>query len=166
MASLDLLQSGIGAFIGFLLGQSVNVAAFCWERYKRPRLVIEEPENGYRILSHSTQVDDSHELVKERMYGFIVRNVGRRIATGVRFQLLKAEYREEGGEFNTVARHAFGLSIYTNTYDETHGPVEATLIPKAAVLVHLGSWREDYDVDIASRPHTPRLLHGDMHERH
>jgi hypothetical protein len=75
-------------------------------------LVIEEPENGYRILSHSTQVDDSHELVKERMYGFIVRNVGRRIATGVRFQLLKAEYREEGGEFNTVARHAFGLSIH------------------------------------------------------
>ena len=52
MASLDLLQSGIGAFIGFLLGQSVNLVTLCWDRYKRPRLVIEEPEYGCQILMH------------------------------------------------------------------------------------------------------------------
>jgi hypothetical protein len=144
VASLNLLQSGIGAFIGFLLGQAVNLVRFAWDRYKRPRLVIEELDGGSRILSHSTPIGDSHELVEERMYGFLVRNAGRSMAAGVRFQLLKIEYRERDGEFITVADHAFTLSVYAGA-DGSDGGTETSLVPNAAALVHLGIWRQDID---------------------
>src|SRR3981081_2399602 len=91
----DLLKSGLGAVIGFLLAQIVNLAAVGRDWFTRPRLRIDPPDSkNWLILMHSAEVGNG-ELYKEQIYAFYVRNVGRRIATGVRFQLLKIEYREQ-----------------------------------------------------------------------
>jgi hypothetical protein len=138
----DLIKSGIGAVIGFMLAQLVNIAKLTWERLRRPKLRIRLTPNN-QLLSHSTQLT-SGETVQEVYYGFDIRNVGKRIATGVRFQLLKIEYDTSDG-YTEVLDTALDLSTYVGA-DKGPGSKEATIVPGAAVAVGLASWRGDYDV--------------------
>ncbi len=144
----DFLKSGLGGVIGFALAQFVNLAKVARDWLMRPRLRIEPVSggsNGWRILMHSAQVGRD-EFLREETYGFYVHNIGRTIATGVRFQLIKIEYREsKGPEFAKSFDQASDLAVY-NGSDTGRGAETATLVPGAKTLVHLGSWREDYDV--------------------
>ena len=87
-------------------------------------------------------------------FGFYVRNGGRRIATGVRFQLQKIEYKERDGDLVTVAEHAYELALY-NATDKARGVEVTSLVPKGKALVYLAEWREDWDVIFPAIGGTP-----------
>jgi hypothetical protein len=154
----DLLQSGIGAVIGFALAQAVNLAKLGRDWLVAPRLEIDGGDNDYVVLDHSDYLEPGHsaELVKEKLYGFYVRNTGRRIATGVRFQLLKIECREIGtDEFRTVAEHGFELVLYLPAHHRIPAHhrdfklrppsvAQTSLVPKATALVDLATWRANW----------------------
>jgi hypothetical protein len=145
----DFLKSGLGAVIGFALAQFVNLVKVARDWLMRPRLRIEPVSggsNGWRILMHSAQVNRG-EFLEEETYGFYVHNIGRTIATGVRFQLIKIEYRgSEWPEFAEASNQTSDLAVYNGSGANKRGAESATLVPGAKTLVHLGSWREDYDV--------------------
>lgn len=144
METGELIQSGVGAVVGFLLAQLVNVAALMWEWSRRPRLVIELPQGNARILSHSAEVRRG-EYLREEIYGFSVRNEGLRVAIGVRFQLIKVEHRRSGqDEFREISDQAYELNLY-NGAGSSSGAGSVMLVPGAAALVKLASWREDYE---------------------
>lgn len=144
MEYTDLIKSGIGAFLGFLLAQLINVAKLVWDWRMQPRLVIESPGDNCEILSHGAEAGHG-EIYDEKIYGFYVRNVGRRIATGVRIQLIKIEYAERSWpEFAEISEHAYDLALYKGAGRKSED-TEATLVPGAAVTVKLAGWREDYD---------------------
>ncbi len=142
----DLLKSALGAVIGFFLAQVVNLAKIAWDIYRRPRLVITHPDSkNWRVLMHDAQVGLG-ETYAEEIYAFYVCNVGRRIATGVRFQLIKIEYRGVNWlEFADASEQTCDLAVYTQA-SANRGAESITLVPGAKTLVHLASWREDYDV--------------------
>jgi hypothetical protein len=95
----------------------------------------------------------AREGVDENYYGFDVRNRGRRIATGVRFQVLKIECREpKASAFNTASDTALDLFLHTGA-DARRGAREATIVPGASVTVQLAWWREDRDVIIPAIDH-------------
>ena len=145
MEYADLITSGIGAILGFLLAQLINVAKLMWDWWKRPRLVIESPGHNCQILSHGTEAGHG-EIYDENIYGFYVRNVGRRIATGVRIQLIKIEYAEQSWpEFAKISGHAYDLALYKGAGRKSED-TETVLVPGASVLVKLAGWREDHDV--------------------
>jgi hypothetical protein len=145
----DLIKSGIGAVLGFALAQFVDLGRLLSAWIMRPRLVIESPYDNWLVLSHSVEIG-SGELCDEEVYGFNVRNVGRRIATGVHFQLLKLERRDSTDEkFTTVSDDALELSLYSSG-QRSHRSTQTSLVPGAAALVELARWREDYFVVMPS----------------
>jgi hypothetical protein len=137
----DLLKSGLGAVIGSLLAQFVNVAKLAWDWWRKPKLKIEHSDTN-RLLSHTTSLP-SGEMVGEEYYGFEVRNTGKHVATGVQFQIVKIENEIEGG-WAEMANTALGLSTYHGA-DATTSEAKATLVPGASVAVGLATWREDRD---------------------
>jgi hypothetical protein len=139
----DLLKSGLGAVIGFALAQLVNLVKFFHQRFARPRLAIEN-SGDFQILSHSTPMENG-EYYDEKRYGFYVCNTGRRIATGIRFQLLKIEFkRKEDLTFNVASHRCFDLAVYSESSDK-RGDFETSLVPGARALIALAEWREDHD---------------------
>jgi hypothetical protein len=142
----DLLRSGLGAIIGFALAQTVNIAKVAGEWLVRPRLRIEAiDKDSWRILTHHAEAANG-ETYEEETYGFYVRNAGRRIATGVRFQLMKIEYRGKNfPHFVDRSLQTHDLSVY-NQFGDGRGASAITLVPNARAIVHLGTWREDSSV--------------------
>jgi hypothetical protein len=141
----DLIKSGIGAFIGFFLAQLVNLARLIWEWWNRPRLAIYEIGDNNILLSHTVEAAN-HEYYKEKRYGFYVRNAGRRAATGIRFQIIKIEYRgKEWPEFAVSSEHAYELALYGGQHVRSRD-TETVLVPGATAVIDLAGWREDYDV--------------------
>jgi hypothetical protein len=139
----DLIKSGIGAVIGFFLAQLINLAKLIWEWWHKSKLAIEVLDRSL-ILSHTTQLS-SGESAREENYAFNVRNVGGRIATSVRFQLLNIQFRQKGeSDFANLSDIALNLSTYTGANFE-HGSEEISLVPKSAATIALASWREDHD---------------------
>lgn len=158
LLSSDLIKSGIGAVLGFTLAQIVNIAKVAHDWFTRPRLVIEPINSEYRILSHSTQVNNG-EWYEEEIYGFYVRNRGRRIATGVRFHLLKVEYKKSSNpELALASDSSFELATYTQS-DSLRGATQTILVPGAAALVNLAWWREDFDAALPSVREIPDYYH-------
>lgn len=144
MEYADLFKSGIGGLVGFLAAQLVNFAKLICDWWMKPRLVIEWPDDSWRILSHGTEAGHG-EIYDENIYGFYVRNVGRRIATRVRFQLIKIEYAEQSWpEFAEISAHAYDLALYKGAGRKSKD-TETVLVPGASVTVKLAGWREDYD---------------------
>lgn len=151
------LKSFLGAIVGFLLAQLVNFAKLAYNWWRRPRLVIEQVNDGNRILSHSTQVNRG-EWADEVYYGFRVRNAGKRIALGVRCQLLKMEVRQtEEAPFRTVLDTATELYTYSGA-GQRHGSPEATMVPGSSVDFELASWREDTGAVVPSSDKLPDYL--------
>lgn len=106
------------------------------------------------ILSHTTQAD-LNSFLKEIIYGFHVRNTGRRIATGVKFQILKIETRNDSSRgFATASDRVITLATY-NHADKIRGDIQTTLVPNAATLVSLAFWREDRDAIFPSATYLP-----------
>lgn len=137
----DFIRSGIGAALGFFLAQLINVAKLARDWWNRPRLTIELAHENSQILSHAAQVGPS-EFYDERIFGFYVRNLGRRIATGVRFQLIKIEYREKNWPvFADVSNQAYELALYKGAGRKSEDSV-TVLVPTAGALVELAAWRE------------------------
>lgn len=140
----DLIRSGIGAILGFLLAQLVNLSKIIWDSWNRPKLAIEPVGDNCLLLSHSTEAS-SGERIKENIFGFEVRNIGRRIATGVRAQLIKIEYRNrDWPKFADISTHAYDLALYLGAGRKSQD-TRAVLIPGASVTIELAGWREDYD---------------------
>jgi hypothetical protein len=139
----DFIKSGIGAILGFLLAQFVNVARLIWDWWNRPKLVIEPVGQNCVLLGHGTEAG-SGEIYDEEVYGFYVRNTGRRIATGVRVQLINIEYREHNWpKFADISEHAYDLALYKGAGRKSED-TEAVLVPEATVVIELARWREDY----------------------
>lgn len=137
----EYIQGAIGAVVGFTLAQLVNVAKLLLDWCLKPRLKIEASEDC-RALHHTAQTE--HGYLDEEIYAFSVSNKGFRIATGVRFQLIKIEKREsDAKKFETVSDEASDLAPYIGS-DVTAEPNPAVLVPGAAISVRLGKWREDY----------------------
>ena len=80
----DLLKAALGAIVGFALAQFVNFAKVIRDWVLRPRLRIEQGKK-YHLLWHGVQSDEDDD-VAEKYFGFIVRNVGRSVATGFAFR--------------------------------------------------------------------------------
>jgi hypothetical protein len=137
----DFLKSGLGAVIGFLLAQLLNVANLVWDWWRKPKLEIESID-WCLFLSHATPLS-SGELVEEKYFGFHVRNVGKRVATGVQFQIIKIENEFEGG-WAEMADTALELKTYHGA-DATTSDPKATIVPGAAIAVGLATWRQDHD---------------------
>jgi hypothetical protein len=159
----DFIGSGIGAVLGFVLAQVINVARLVWTSWTRPRLAIELPHDNCEILSHGAEVGRG-EIYDEKIFGFYVRNVGRRIATGVRFQLVKIEYREkEWPEFADISDQAYVLSLYKGAGRKSED-IETVLVPGAAALVELAGWREDHGAIFPAVSGLPDY-YEDLHRR-
>lgn len=140
--------------MGFALAQVLNISKLLHDWVVQPRLRIEKVGGTWRILSHSTEVV-SGELCKEEIFGFYVRNIGRRAATGVRCQLLKIEHRgRESPEFMNIDEGAANLRIYAGD-SVREGELMTTLIPKASVLFQIATWRADYSVAFPSIDRVP-----------
>jgi hypothetical protein len=150
----NLIKPALGAVIGFVLAQLVNVGKLIWAQFTAPRLKIEYVRDDWEILSHTKQLALG-EYAKEVQYGFRVRNVGRRIATGVRFQLLEMEVTDQENPFYVAVAPAANLTVYVSA---THvGPEHATIVPGASVLVSLATWteREDGEDFVPNIEHIP-----------
>jgi hypothetical protein len=145
-----ILQSGTGAIIGFTLAQAVNLAKLGIDWLRRPILRIDNSDNCC-ILSDFVEVG-SGELCQREMYAFSVTNRGKRIATHVRFQLIKLEYRgktsvkreDDPQQFHVMVDYAASLPIYDHAFNER--VEETTLVPGATALIKIAEWRDDYDV--------------------
>jgi hypothetical protein len=142
----DLIKSGLGAVIGFMLAQVVSLSTFAASRIRRPRLgILSSQSQNWQILMHSVEAENG-ETYKEEEYGFYVCNRGRRIATEVQFQILSIECRGRNqSEFAEISRHTFDLEVYSGS-NRRVGEKIVTLVPGAQVLIHLASWREDSNV--------------------
>ena len=150
----DLFKSGLGAMLGFALAQVLNIAKLVYDSIVQPRLRIEKVGGAWRVLSHSTEAAHG-ALYKEEIFSFSVRNVGRRVATGVRCQLLKIEYRrKEWPEFADVKESAADLRTYAEG-GGGEGDLVTTLIPQACAQFQVAAWREDYPVLFPSIDRTP-----------
>ncbi len=144
MEYADFISSGIGAVLGFTLAQLVGLARLCWEGWTKPKLGIEQVGDNSVVLSHGAEVRQG-EFYDEDVFGFYVRNSGRRIAAGVRFQLIQIKIRDEDwSEFKTITEQAYDLTLYHGA-DRMSEDRETVLVPGAAALVKLAGWREDYD---------------------
>jgi hypothetical protein len=142
---MDFITPALGAIVGFVLAQFVSVGKFLRDIYIKPKLKIETSQS-YLLLSHVAQVAGG-EMAGEKYFGFTVRNVGKRIATGVRFQILAMRFRtrkQPENDFSVVIDTILELSTYQGA-DGPRGSKEATLVPGAGVTVALGWWREDHD---------------------
>lgn len=152
------MESFLSAIVGFLLAQFLDVAKLTYNWWRRPKLVIEEVGDGSRLLSHSTQAGHAGELLDEVYYGFRVKNEGKRIALGVRCQMLKMEVRHTAdSEFRTVFDAATELYTYSGA-GQRHGSAEATVLPGSSVIFELAYWREDTDVVVPSSENLPDYL--------
>jgi hypothetical protein len=154
----DLLKSGLGAIVGFLLAQFVDVAGLIWKRVRRSKLKIELMANNV-IMAHTTMFSATDEG-REEVYAFVVRNVGKKIATGVRFQILNIQFRDKHLlEFADLSDVALSLKTYSD--DKKKGREIITLVPKAAANIALARWRQDLNV---VRPSAPSVFeyHDEM----
>jgi hypothetical protein len=137
----DLWKAAIGAIIGFALAQTVNGATLLWNWFYRSKLVI-EPIKKNVLLSHSTQTRDG--LLSEKYFGFKVRNEGRSVATGVRFQITGIRFLSKGHEsLDYLGDMALDLHVYTGAEDKKMGANVITLVPKSGSYIALAWWRED-----------------------
>jgi len=148
----DLWKPGLGAIIGFLLAQFVDVAVLIWGRWRRSKLTIELMASNV-IMAHTVMFSPTEEG-REEVYAFVVRNVGKKIATGVRFQILNIRLRNRGlSEFANLSDVALSLKTYSD--DEKRGRETITLVPKAAANIALARWRQDLGV---VRPCAPSVF--------
>ncbi len=94
------------------------------------------------LLTHSVEFDRG-SFLEETIYGFSVKNVGRSIATGVQFQMVKIETRANADEaFRLASDHTYSLSLFEGANAHTL-PESITLLPSAQVDVRLATERED-----------------------
>lgn len=140
----DLLKSGMGAIIGFALAQIVNFSQIGWRWWRRPVLKIESIRGDYLLMEHITEVAPG-EYAEAKEFGFVVRNTGRGIATGVQFHLTRIETRSRNAtEFHLASEHTYTLQIdQSGTFAEDRTRV--TLVPGTSVIVKLATWREAWD---------------------
>jgi hypothetical protein len=150
----DLWKSGGGAIIGFFLAQFVNFATLFWTWWNRPKLVIEIINDKNHLLSHTAQVS-AEETADETYYGFAVRNVGRSIATGVRFQILSIEFKDNGEEkYHHFKDTAIDIAVYVNAESE-EGATSITLVPQAAARIAVAWNNEARGVLMPCAKHVP-----------
>lgn len=139
-----ILQTGLGAILGVVLAEVVNFTRLAWNWWNRPILLIEPPNDRCLLLAHGSEVSTG-QFYDEQIYGFSVRNAGRRIATGVRFQLTRIEFRDiDSPDFVEFSGNAYDLALYKGAYRPS-SDYETVLVPNAAVVVALAKWREDHD---------------------
>lgn len=127
-----LFDPVMGAIVGFLLAQVVQVAVIAWNYFKRPKLVIGD------VVEVST--DDPTDACS---YTFCVQNKGLSIATSVKFQLIKIEFlHTEKCGFKCISEHVYNLPIYNSQSQQKYA--EAVLIPNATIHINL-AFQPDYN---------------------
>lgn len=145
-----LIEPILGGAVGFALAQSANLVLWTYNWLMRPRLSIELVGKHSLLHSGEEQTED-HEFNLCEVYGFRVRNDGRSISHGVRFQLLRSQCRSHGLKgYGPISERTFPLAVY-NQASSDRGPTEVTLVPGASVDVELARWTDDqYDVVVPS----------------
>lgn len=134
---LDLAKGGLGAVIGFVLAQTVNLARLWYQHLRRPVLRIEQPKENYELMTIGVEDAGGRFLYSKIVYGFQVRNTGRTIATGVRFQINSVEMRLPSRlDYERLANYSIDLAVFENA--EKAGTVkETSILPGAAAQVAL-----------------------------
>lgn len=130
----ELFPSALGAIIGFTLSQFVNLAKLIWNARVEPRLVISPKREACRLIYETW----GGGRLKSAVYSFTIKNAGRRIATGVRCQVLAIEVRRSGNRFETVFKGDYEIKIIRDCNDGT-----ATLLPSASKNVVLAFENEE-----------------------
>lgn len=128
-----LLESIVGAIIGFLLAEIINAAKILWDWYRRPKLIIRSRNENFLL-----EPSEHHTI-----YGFHLHNAGRSIATGVQIQLVKMIAQHDENRGYLLSENAYDLFPYRRDTRETMS-VPLTLVPGAAVEIKLAS-RNDHD---------------------
>ena len=108
----NVLASAMGAIIGFVLAEIFSLVKLIRMWWTRPRLVIDVGHDNCQILSHGVPTG-SGEMYDEKIFGFQIRNAGRRIATGVKAQLSKLSMRKPPGMSIWIYLSMLTLSHYT-----------------------------------------------------
>lgn len=119
-----------------MLSMLERLLMLAYRFWTRPRLSVGDCRV---LLDHEEQVG-LDEFCREIIYGFDIRNDGRKAARGVRAYLVKKEARyKDDAEFGQVLAHARSLSWYGDHPD--------VLVPGALVAVELARWWDDDDGD-------------------
>jgi hypothetical protein len=144
----DFWKPAFGAVVGFVLAQSLNIGKIAWDEWRRPKLRIVRTKNDTLLWQNSNGVG-------EAWFGFKVRNIGRRVATSVRCQIVKIEFLDKGadqfGIYSTAALDLFG---YTGQHKEPNVK-EATIVPATEIDILLAYYDSAQD-ELA--PKVDRLL--------
>jgi len=144
MSYAEMLNSGLGAIVGFTLAQIFNFSVLFSKWIKRPKLKLEMPDDDFRILSHVTQTENGEHL-REEVFAISLANYGASVSTNVRVQLTKIEIRDKDSpHLSTVSEDAFGLATYSS-FGRNSQSALITLAPGTKAQIRLGGWREDYD---------------------
>ena len=129
----DFVGPATGAIVGFFLAQFVNIGKIFINWRHRPKLIIECCQENW-ILEPTE---------RDTIYGLSVRNKGRRIATGVRVQLVKIVAKHDGDVCRLLSENAYDLLPYRQGSGEPV-PIPLTLIPGSSVEIIMAS-RKDSD---------------------
>ena len=124
-----------------ILGALVAKTLPIWKWLQRPRLQFEV---RYGLLQERERTEPFSE--DEEIYGFALRNTGKRVATGVRVQLTKIETRSGDAEFSCISGHASDLGFGGANAPSRPENTVTVLAPQATAVVKLGLWREPYGV--------------------
>lgn len=131
--------------MGFALAEMFSAVKLVCNEIRRPRLRIVRTENDSLL----TKGDGATE---ETWFGFMVKNVGKRVAVNVRCQIVRIEYLDRPGDgFEVYSKGALDLYLYSGQDNSLHVR-ESTIVPGAEVeilLAYCGS--EDILLPAVSR---------------
>ena len=157
MEYLELLKLGIGPFfgaiLGFLLSEILNFSIFIYNKRKDPKLKIDILNKNGKILSHDAEIGHG-QTAGEVVYGFRVCNVGKKVSSGVRFDLTKLECRNDNENFRTILNSTYKLHVFSNSRN-FNNEFSVTLTPGSSVLVELAREQEGWGFLIPSISHAP-----------
>jgi hypothetical protein len=129
----------IGVVVGFALAQLMDLAKLAYWWLMKPRLEIQQVGDRGILLDHSEEIA-SGEVVREIIYGFFVRNCGRRMARGVEAMLVKIEI-DQGDD---AGFHQFSADTCRLCWHGVRSDAQlVTLVPGTTAIVSLARWRDD-----------------------
>jgi hypothetical protein len=140
----DLLKSGIGAIIGFVLAQVVNLVKIYLDYTRRPILTIVENENSV-LLSHSEQ-DQSGVYVPHTYHGLGVRNDGRTPVKNLKCYILKIEIKKQNRDELALAfDSSTQIPSFEASYRTKSSAKDLILIPGAKHDFLFGIYRQEME---------------------
>lgn len=141
-----IVGAGIALF-GFFIGQLIPFAKWVYSNHNRPRFVVDDKEQAELILR---EIDDDGggEPYEHRVWGFTVRNAGKRTAYGVRAQLNLVS--DASGKNLGSYRGAFELRPQGHIATNVKDPFEPIDLPAGVSVTFVLAFYRDGPDDTVS----------------